>query len=66
MPRAITPRRLWIALVGVALLAFAGCASGALDCAVFKPVGLTAALGAAAISLLDTERPRRQEPAPVE
>ncbi|MDA0302457.1 MAG: hypothetical protein DWG80_05970 [Chloroflexi bacterium] len=64
--RALTPRRLWIALAGVALIAFAGCAAGALDCAVFKPLGLSAALGAAAISLLDSERPLRHEPAPVE
>lgn len=52
----ITPNRLWIALFGVAVLAFAGCAVGAVDCAVFKPIGLSAALGAAFVSLFDNGR----------
>ena len=50
---AITPQRIWIALFGVALLSFAGCALGAVDCAVFKPLGLTSALGAAVVSFFD-------------
>lgn len=58
----INPHRLWVALFGVALLAFAGCAVGAVDCAVFKPLGLTAALGAAAVSMFDSG-PRDREPA---
>ena len=57
----ITPNRLWIALFGVAVLAFAGCAVGAVDCAVFKPIGLSAALGAAFVSLFDTGRPAVDE-----
>ncbi len=57
----ITPNRLWIALFGVAVLAFAGCATGALDCGVFKPLGLTAALGAAFVSLFDTGAGSRDE-----
>ncbi len=63
MPRSITPRRVWVALLGLAMLAFAGCATGALDCAIFRPVGLVAALGAAAISMLDTQPAVRHEPA---
>ena len=62
MPRAISPLRLWIALFGVALIAFAGCASGALDCAVFKPIGLAAALGAAGISLFDASQSPDDDP----
>ncbi|MCK9485310.1 MAG: hypothetical protein M0R73_01210 [Dehalococcoidia bacterium] len=57
---SITPSRLWGALLVVAVLAFAACATGAVDCAVGKPVGLSAALGAALISLFDT--PRAPEP----
>ena len=62
MPQSMTPRRVWLALCGVAVLAFAGCATGALDCAIFRPIGLGAALGAAAISLLDTQPATRHEP----
>jgi hypothetical protein len=57
----ITPNRVWIALFGVAVLAFAGCAVGAVDCAVFKPIGLSAALGAAFVSLFDNGAARRDE-----
>ena len=57
----ITPNRIWIALFGVAVLAFAGCAVGAVDCAVFKPLGLSAALGAAFVSLFDHGAPTRDE-----
>jgi len=58
---AITPNRLWIALFGVAVLAFAGCAVGAVDCAVFKPIGLMAALGAAFVSFFDNGQPATDE-----
>lgn len=58
---ALTPNRIWMALFAVALLAFAGCAAGAVDCAIFKPVGLTAALGAAAVSLFDTGKPATED-----
>ena len=51
---SITPGRLWAGLFIVAVLAFAACATGALDCAIGKPVGLSAALGAAAVSFFDT------------
>lgn len=57
---ALTPNRIWIALFGVALLSFAGCAVGAVDCTVFKPLGLSAALGAAAVSLFDNGAPRQE------
>lgn len=53
----ITPNRVWITLFGVAVFAFAGCAVGAVDCGVFKPLGLTAALGAAFVSLFDNGQP---------
>ncbi len=62
----ITPNRLWIALFGVAVLAFAGCAVGAVDCSVFKPLGLTAALGAAFVSLFDNGAPQADEARPEE
>ena len=58
---AITPNRIWIALFGVALLSFAGCALGAVDCSVFKPLGLTAALGAAFVSFFDNGSPARED-----
>ncbi|MCA9847700.1 MAG: hypothetical protein H6674_00490 [Dehalococcoidia bacterium] len=58
---ALTPNRIWIALFGVALLSFAGCALGAVDCSVFKPLGLTAALGAAFVSFFDNGSPVREE-----
>lgn len=52
--------RAWIGLIVVAVLAFAACAAGAVDCSVAKPVGLVAALAAAAVSLLDAPaRPRQ-------
>jgi hypothetical protein len=54
-------RRAWVLLFGVAVLAFAGCATGAVDCSVGKPVGLVAALGAAALSFLDPVGQRRPE-----
>lgn len=53
--------RLWVALFGVALLAFAGCAVGAVDCAVFRPLGLTAALGAAFVSFFDDGAGTRED-----
>ncbi len=58
---AITPNRIWIALFGIALLSFAGCALGAVDCSIFKPIGLSAALGAAVVSFFDTGAPVREE-----
>ncbi len=57
---AITPNRLWVGLFLVAALAFAACATGAMDCAVGKPIGLSAALGAAFVSLFDTGAPRNE------
>ena len=48
--------RAWVILFGIALLAFAGCATGAIDCSIGKPVGLVAALGAAFVSLFDSPR----------
>lgn len=51
---SITPNRLWGGLFIVAVLAFAACATGAVDCAIGKPIGLSAALGAAFLSLFDT------------
>ena len=61
MPQALTPRRIWTALLAVAVLSFAGCAGGAVDCAIFRPLGLGAALGAAAISLFDSSQPPADE-----
>lgn len=52
-------QRLWVLLAAVAVLAFAGCVTGAVDCAVGKPVGLAAALGAATFSFLDPVGGRR-------
>lgn len=57
----ITPSRLWVVLFGVAVLAFAGCAVGALDCTVFKPVGLASSLGAAVASFFDAGTPAGED-----
>jgi hypothetical protein len=54
-------RRLWVILLAVAVLAFAACATGAVDCAIGKPVGLAAAIGAAALSFLDPMRERQTQ-----
>ncbi|MDA0301690.1 MAG: hypothetical protein O2822_04115 [Chloroflexi bacterium] len=58
--------RIWLALVGVGVISFAGCAAGALDCAFFRPLGLTAMLAAAAVTLFDGgarhRDGRREEP----
>ena len=62
---SITPQRLWAGLFMIALIAFAACATGAVDCAIGKPVGLSAALGAAFLSLFDTGTPEG-EPQSVE
>ena len=53
---SILPSRVWVLLFGIALLAFVGCATGAIDCSIGKPVGLVAALGAAFVSLFDSPR----------
>jgi hypothetical protein len=58
---SIPASRLWVALFAVALLAFAGCATGAVDCAIGKPLGLTAALGAAFVSMFDAPRTPAEE-----
>lgn len=63
---SITPSRLWGALFVVAVLAFAACATGAVDCAIGKPIGLSAALGAAFFSLFDTSREAQGERVEVE
>lgn len=55
--RAVPPGRVWVALVLVAVIAFAACAAGAVDCAIAKPAGLAAALGAAVASLFDGGEP---------
>lgn len=52
-------QRFWVILAAVAVLAFVGCATGAVDCSVGKPAGLAAALGAAALSFLDPVGERR-------
>lgn len=51
-------RGTWVMLCAVALLALAGCATGAVDCALGKPVGVAAALGAGVVSLFDPIGPR--------
>jgi len=55
-------RGVWVLLLAVALLALAGCATGAVDCAIGKPVGVVAALGAGVASLFDPIRPRDRFP----
>jgi hypothetical protein len=67
MPSAITPRRLWVGLFALALLAFAGCAVGAVPCSTFKPLGLGLALAAAVASVFDGgRRAGDREPEPDE
>lgn len=56
--------RVWVLLALVAVLAFAACATGAMSCAIGRPLGLSAALGAALVSLFDA--PSTSVEAPIE